>query len=88
MTSGALFKIIVHICDHLFLAPSCNESQKKTEPSSIGQLGYDTAGNPAVSVKPVAFRPCLATGLALSCVDKNFYYNIILLENVNGLNIY
>ena len=70
---GNNYVIIVHICDRLFLATSCNESQKKTEPSSIGQLGYVTAGNPAVSVKPVAFRPCLATGLALSCVYKNFY---------------
>jgi hypothetical protein len=31
-----------------------------------GQLGLLLIGNPAVSLKPVAFRSCLTTGLALA----------------------
>jgi len=39
----------------------------------MGQLDIIAYGSPAVSVKPVVFRPCLAAGLALSCVYKKSY---------------
>jgi hypothetical protein len=31
---------------------------KKTEPSLLGQLGYDVTVNPAILIRPVAFRYC------------------------------
>jgi len=33
-------------------------------------------GNPAVSMKPVAFRPCLTTGLALSLYFGNALFSL------------
>jgi len=46
--------------------------KKKPSHPPTGQLGFINHGNPAVSVKPVAFRPYLTAGLALTCVFKNY----------------
>jgi hypothetical protein len=54
---------------------------KKTVPH-ISQVVTALFGNPAVSVKPVAFRPCFAAGLAFSpnkYIGDNTYVNSNLL---------
>jgi hypothetical protein len=52
------------------------KKQPRKQEQDIGSTTLNMDGNPAVSMKPVAFRPCLATGSALTAANYigNFTY--------------
>ena len=58
--------------------------------SELKKPGYPKKGNPAVSKRPVVFRPCFATGLAFTLFALLLYtiynyHNIILIKGLWSL---
>jgi hypothetical protein len=58
---------ILHIKKDLFTSPFQPDSDSAPNPNK--KLGHHFAGNPAVLLRSVAFRPYLTVGLALSAND-------------------
>jgi len=53
-------------CSFIYARPSPEGIQLKKPSRLVPDNSAYYKGSPAVSLKPVAFRPCLATGLAFS----------------------
>ena len=70
-------KIFFIICSSPFVL----YFNKKTEPSSYRTTRLYVNGNPAVFIRPVAFRPCLATGLAFSIYSPIFNLKYSTINN-------